>query len=70
MILSKEIRIDQVTARNALLKLYLNHVPVLGYEISPSDDGKTLVYKSKQIERAQNDLMLCFRYEQVKLNEF
>lgn len=65
LILSKEVRIDEIKAREALLELYEDYCPVLGYEVCPSDDRTTLVYKAKEKERAEEDLLTNFRYEQV-----
>ncbi|CAF0792582.1 unnamed protein product [Adineta steineri] len=56
--------INESQARSSLIKLYHDYYPVLGYEICPSDDETTLVYKSKNEQHAEQDLMLNFKYEQ------
>ncbi|UJR33688.1 hypothetical protein I4U23_021117 [Adineta vaga] len=64
MITNDKLEIDESTARSALIKLYHDYYPVLGYEICPSDDQTTLVYKSKDVQQAEQDLMSNFKYEQ------
>lgn len=65
IIANAKINIDESTARSALLRLYHEHFPVFGYEICPSDDKTTLVYKAKDVRQAEHDLMANFKYEQV-----
>ncbi|CAF0749024.1 unnamed protein product [Adineta ricciae] len=64
IIANTKINIDESTARSALLRLYHDHFPVFGYEICPSNDKKTLVYKAKDVRQAEQDLMANFKYEQ------
>ena len=47
------------------LQLYEDYCPLLGYEVGPSDDQTTLCYKAKEKERAEEDLLTNFRYEEV-----
>ena len=65
LVLSKEIHIDEMKAREALLQLYEDFCPLLGYEVCSSDNQTTLFYKAKEKERAEEDLLTNFRYEQV-----
>ncbi|CAF0756229.1 unnamed protein product [Rotaria sordida] len=64
LIISNKNIINESKARQALIKLYQDYCPVLGYKICPSDDQTTLVYKLKDEEHAEQDLMSNFRYEQ------
>ncbi|CAF4719047.1 unnamed protein product, partial [Rotaria sp. Silwood1] len=64
LIISNKNIINESKARQALIKLYQDYCPVLGYKICPSDDQTTLVYKSKDKQDAEQDLMSNFKYEQ------
>ena len=67
IIANAKININESTARSALLRLYHDYFPVFGYEICPSNDKTTLVYKAKDARQAEQDLMANFKYEQVNL---
>ena len=67
LIISKEKKIDQSKARQALITLYQDYCSILGYQICPSDDRTTLVFKSKDAHQAEEDLMSHFQYQQVAL---
>jgi hypothetical protein len=67
LITSNANKIPETKARQALIKLYHDYCPVLGYKICPSDDQTTLVYKSKDEQHAEKDLMSNFKYEQVHI---
>ncbi|CAF1338464.1 unnamed protein product [Rotaria magnacalcarata] len=64
LIISNAHKINELTARQALVKLYQDYCPVLGYKICPSDDQTTLVYVSKDEQQAEQDLMSNFKYQQ------
>lgn len=68
LIISKTKQIIESKARQALIQLYHDYCPVLGYKICPSDDQTTLVYKSKDEQQAEQDLMSNFKYQQVNKN--
>lgn len=65
LIVSNTIQISEARARQALVELYEDFFAVLGYEICPSDDGKTLVYRAKETCQAKEDLISSLKYEQV-----
>lgn len=65
LILSNTKQIPESKARQALIQLYEDYCPVLGYTVSSSDDQTTLVYKSKDKHIAEEHLMLNFKYEKV-----
>jgi hypothetical protein len=67
LIISNTNKIDESKARQALIELYHDYCPVLGYKICPSDDQTTLVFKSKVQYNAEEDLMSNFKYEQVMI---
>jgi len=67
LITSNTNKINESKARQVLIKLYHDYCPVLGYKICPSDDQTTLVYKSKDEQHAEQDLMSNFKYEQVNI---
>lgn len=67
LILSEERKIEESTARQALITFYQDYCPILGYQICPSDDRTTLVFKSKDPQQAEDDLMSHFQYQQVTL---
>lgn len=66
IILSNTNHITESKARQALIQLYHDYCPVLGYTVCSSDDQTTLVYKSKDRHLAEEHLMLNFKYEKVK----
>ena len=68
LIIAKEKKIDQSKARHALITLYQDYCSILGYQICPSDDHTTLVFKSKDPHQAEEDLMSHFQYQQVPLS--
>jgi hypothetical protein len=65
LIISKTNRINESKGRQALIELYHDYCPALGYKICPSDDQTTLVFKSKDQYNAEEDLMSNFKYKQV-----
>lgn len=66
MIISNTNHIYESEARKALLKLYEDYCPVIGYKICSSDDQTTLVYVPKDKQQVEEDLMSSFQYKQVK----
>ena len=42
LVLAEKVRIDESKARDALLQLYEDYCPLLGYEVGPSNDQTTL----------------------------
>ena len=67
LIISNTNKINETKARQALIKLYRDHCPVLGYKISSSTDRTTLVYQSKDRQHAEKDLMSNLKYEEVNI---
>jgi hypothetical protein len=67
LITSNTNKITESKAQQALIELYHDYCPVLGYKICPSDDQTTLVYKSKNEQNTEQDLMSNFKYEQVNI---
>lgn len=65
LIISKERKIDPLKARQALITLYQDYCSILGYQICSSDDRTTLVFKSKDPQQVEEDLMSHFQYQQV-----
>jgi hypothetical protein len=68
LIISNRIQINEEKARQALIKLYQDYYPVLGYRICSSDDQTTLVYQSKNEQQTEEDLISNFKYEKVNTN--
>jgi hypothetical protein len=67
LIISNTNKINESKARQALIELYHDYCPVLGYKICPSDDQTTLVFKLKDEQQTEQDLMSNFKYEQVNI---
>jgi len=67
LITSNTNKITESKGRQALIELYHDYCPVLGYKICPSDDQTTLVYKSKNEQNTEQDLMSNFKYKQVNI---